>query len=212
MIVIGILPLTEKINLFIALAPATKVKQLNNPMVAAISTSRPDLIFLMFGKKSLLSEALFWRRVLSTGGFILLIDTCLKLLFGWTCAEIDHAEKGLLYAHIYSFSSVKCLVHWFQITRTKRFQMFDGHISPRDSLSYPSYLLPSYQLSKIKCPIAVFHGGKDTIPESELILKELPHNTYVHKEDNYEHLDFIWAVSAPERVFKKCIELVDKAH
>eukprot|EP01114_Cavostelium_apophysatum_P021654 TRINITY_DN761_c0_g1_i1.p1 TRINITY_DN761_c0_g1~~TRINITY_DN761_c0_g1_i1.p1 ORF type:complete len:428 (+),score=105.59 TRINITY_DN761_c0_g1_i1:91-1374(+) len=204
--------LAEKVNLFVALAPATRVKQLNNPMVAALTTSRPDLVFLLFGKKALLSEALFWRRVLPSNLFILMIDTCLKFLFGWCAEELDPLEKPILYSHIYSYSSVKTLVHWFQITRMKRFQMFDGHIAPRDSRQYPSYLLPSYQLGKIKCPIAIFHGGKDTIPEIDLLLEEVSEKTFIHKEDNYEHLDFIWGTSAPARVFTKVVHLINQVN
>lgn len=204
--------LSEKVNLFVALAPATKVKQLNNPMVAALTTSRPDLVFLLFGKKSLLGEALFWRQILPTTLFVRLIDICMQFLFGWSMKEFEPSEKPLLYSHIYSYSSVKCLVHWFQITRTKRFQMFDGHISPRDSLSYPSYLLPSYQLGKIRCPIAIFHGGKDTIPETELLLSEVNPKTVSYKEDNYEHLDFLWGASAPSKVFNKVLGLVNEAN
>jgi len=225
--------LTEKISLFVALAPATRVKQLNNRMVAALTTSRPDLVFLLFGKKSLLPEALFWRRVLSTNLHVMLIDYCMKFLFGWTCLEIDSSEKPILYSHIYSYSSVKCLVHWFQITRMKRFQMFDGNISPMNRYdnfdascsSYPSYLLPSYQLSKIRCPIAIFYGGKDSIPETEHLLSEINSECsnnnlqssnlsnsriFIHKEDNYEHLDFIWGKSAPERIFTKVIDLIQQ--
>lgn len=206
--------LANKIKLFVALAPATRVKQLNNPMVAALTTSRPDLVFLLFGKKTLLGEALFWRRVLSSKLFVFLIDNCMRFLFGWNCLEIDPIEKPLLYSHIYSFSSVKCLIHWFQITRTKRFQMFDGHIAPRDSINYPSYLLPSYQSSKIKCPIAVFCGGRDTIPDNDIILEELESHPklFVHKEKNYEHLDFIWGKTAPDRIFTKVIHLINQVY
>lgn len=74
--------LASKIKLFVALAPATRVKQLNNPMVAALTTSRPDLVFLLFGKKALLGEALFWRRVLNVTAFVMLIDYSMKFLFG----------------------------------------------------------------------------------------------------------------------------------
>lgn len=96
--------------------------------------------------------------------------------------------------------------------------MFDGNISTntstRDSRSYPSYLLPSYQTSKITCPVAIFYGGKDTIPETEYLLNEMSSHPklFVHKEDNYEHLDFIWAMSAPERIFTKVTHLLNQLH
>jgi len=200
--------LAERINLFIALAPAARVNHLSNQMVAALTTSRPDMVFLLFGKKALLGETLFWRRVLSSSLYVWLIDVCLSFLFGWKTSELNPKEKSSLYSHIYSYSSVKCLVHWFQITRTKRFQMYDGNIAPASEFTYANYLLPCYQPSRIKCPIAIFYGGKDTVPDMKYLLDELPPATYIHKEDNYEHLDFMWATSAPERIFVKVIDLL----
>jgi len=209
--------LAEKINLFIALAPATKVKQLKNALVAALITTRPHLVFLILGRKALLGETLFWRRVLNTSLYVQLIDASMLFLFGWTLNQIDPKEKPILYYHIYSYSSVKCLVHWFQITSSKRFQMYDGNISPKNGMTnhesrYTSYLLPSYQLGKIKTPIAIFHGGRDTIPESDIILSELNQPVLIHKEEDYEHLDFIWAANAPQKIFPKVINLINQAH
>ncbi len=92
-------------------------------MVAALTTSRPKLIFYLFGKKALLGETLFWRRVLARSLFVALVDFALKILFGWDTANIDNEEKPLLYSYIYSTSSVKSVVQWFQITNTGRFQV-----------------------------------------------------------------------------------------
>jgi len=203
--------LAERVNLFIALAPATRIKELHNPIVASLTVKRPQLMFLLFGKKALLKEALFWKAILPTTAFVTIVDYSMKFLFGWTCNQIDDAEKPLLYSHIYSYSSVKALVHWFQITRLKRFQMFDGRISP---LNTNSYLLPTYQPNRIACPIAVFYGGKDTIPEMDILLTEVQDKTanYIHMEPEYEHLDFIWAVTAPENIYTKVSKLVNQVH
>jgi len=51
--------LAAKIKIFIALAPASRVNALHNPIVAALTTSRPNLIFLLFGKRELLGQTLF---------------------------------------------------------------------------------------------------------------------------------------------------------
>jgi lysosomal acid lipase/cholesteryl ester hydrolase len=39
-------------------------------------------------------------------------------LFGWRCDQIDPVFKPLAYHHLYSFTSVRCVVHWFQVRRT----------------------------------------------------------------------------------------------
>ena len=54
--------------------------------------------------------------------------------------NIDEKEKATLYSHLYSFASVKQVVHWFQIIRHQRFQMYDesGKFShlPDDTINF----------------------------------------------------------------------------
>jgi len=203
--------LASKINLFVALAPAARVNSLKNPLVAAVTVSKPKLIFLLFGRKALLGQTLFWRRVLSRQLYTVIIDYCLDILFGWKCLNLDPSEKTLLYSHLYSYCSVKTLVHWFQITANCNFQAFDDNIKNGNPSYYRSYILPSYAPSRISCPMAVFYGGKDSIPSMDWLLKQLPAGTFVHREESYEHLDFTWAHSAPELIDTKVVQLI-RAH
>jgi len=203
--------LASKINVFIALGATSRVKELRNSAVAALTTSRPELLFLLFGKKILLGQCLFYRQRMSVSLFVFIIDICCNFLFGWKMNNIDPAEKPILYSHLYSYGSVKNLVHWFQITRMKRFQMFDDKVRTMEpNLPYNNYVLPSYQISKIQCPIAVFCGGRDTIPDTNAILAELPPSSQVHIEPDYEHLDFQWAMNAPERIYSKVLSLLNE--
>jgi lysosomal acid lipase/cholesteryl ester hydrolase len=203
--------LAAKINLFVALAPATVVKKLNNQVAAALTTSKPNLVYLLFGKKAVLKQTYFWRKVLTKSLFVWVIDRSVSLLFGWSTAKIAPKEKPMLYSHIYSFSSVKTIVHWFQITNTQLFQMYDDNIITVDATKeFPTYLLPSYPVAEIKCPVAVFYGGRDTLPDNQWLLKRLPATTYVHKEEEYEHLDFLWAYDVREKIYDKVIALVEK--
>jgi len=202
--------LNHKVNLFVALAPAARVQELKNPVVSAVSQSKPELLYILFGRKMLLHQAMFWRKMLHTRFFVWTIDFFLKFLFGWKTHNIDPSEKALLYNHLYSFSSVKTLVHWFQITHSRRFQMYDDNIKVNSHHAYHTYLLPTYTLDKITCPIAIFYGDVDTIPDMRAILSDLPPSVLIHKEESYEHLDFMWAKSAPERVFPKVVALIDQ--
>jgi pimeloyl-ACP methyl ester carboxylesterase len=58
-----------------------------------------------------------------------------------------------------------------------------------------------YDLSRLRLPVALFYGGKDTVIDIDALVKELPNVIKLHKEDEYEHLDCIWADSALTRVF-----------
>jgi lysosomal acid lipase/cholesteryl ester hydrolase len=61
--------LNKKINLFIALAPATKPKGLENQTIHSFVNASPELIFLLFGRKALLSSCLFWQNVITPHTF-----------------------------------------------------------------------------------------------------------------------------------------------
>jgi lysosomal acid lipase/cholesteryl ester hydrolase len=55
--------------------------------------------------------------------FVKVIDTALTLLFNWRGGNISLSQKIAAYAHLYSYTSTKSVVHWFQIMRNRGFQM-----------------------------------------------------------------------------------------
>jgi lysosomal acid lipase/cholesteryl ester hydrolase len=204
--------LSKRVHLFVALSPATRVRGLSfHTLVDALIRSRPESIFYMFGRKAFIPSTLFWRRKLSRYRYVKIIDGMLSWIFGWRTQNLAPEEKPLLYAHIYSYTSVKIVVHWFQIMRTNKFQMFDDYQTANGD-EYIGHVLPEYQTSQIRCPIALFSGGCDMLPNLKAILENLPQPNvvYTHIEPNYEHLDFIWGRDAKEKIFPKLINLLVK--
>lgn len=64
-------------------------------------------------------------RFLDRKQLVRVMDAGNKFLFGWCSHKADTEEKALLYSHLYSYASVKAVVHWFQIIRTKvNFMLF----------------------------------------------------------------------------------------
>jgi lysosomal acid lipase/cholesteryl ester hydrolase len=208
--------LAKKVNLFIALAPVSVVRGFSNPVVDNLARARPDFIFLLFGKRSILPSTLFWRKVLSRNVFVHTIDMAVSFLFGWTAHCIDPAEKALLYSHIYSFSSVKTVVHWFQIIQGSKFQMFDDCMAAANIFNpydrYTTKTLPTYNTEQLRCPIACFYGGRDNLPNTKAVLASLPKDkiALLHKEDDYEHLDFMWAKDTGHKIYPKILGLLKK--
>jgi len=112
---------------------------------------------------------------------------------------------------MYSYSSVKILVHWFQLYSSKYFQMYDETLM-KSTRGYTSIVPPIYDLGQINCPIAIFWGGRDNIPNTQFLLKTLPKDKLklVQCQKNYEHLDFMWAKNAKKDIFEKIIKLYDE--
>jgi lysosomal acid lipase/cholesteryl ester hydrolase len=204
-----------KVNLFVALAPVSVPRGFANPIADSIARARPDFIFLLFGKRQLLPSTLFWRNFLPRAVFVKAIDFALKFLFGWTTECLAESEKPLLYSHLYSHTSVKTIVQWFQLIQTGKFQMFDDYMANASSSgteNYSGYSLPQYQLGHIRTPTACFCGGRDTLPQTPLLLASLPKDkkVFVHTEERYEHLDFMWAKDIAQTVYPKILKLMDK--
>lgn len=196
--------LASKISTFAALSPAATVQGLSRSVIASLVSANTDFIFTLFGRHAMLPYAHRVRQMVSPAMHVQMIDACLRYLFGWDVKELDPEEKQLMYAHIFSYSSVKCVVHWFQVIRSRRFQMFAERDRSRN------HVAPTYDVATIQCPIALFTGGKDTTIDSERLIQilrtsDLHKDVFVHHEPTYEHLDFMWAKSARERAFPALI-------
>ena len=108
---------------------------------------------------------------------------------------------------MFSMSRVLCatLKHWFQIMRAKRFQMFDE--GPAMKVA-SGHLPPAYPLNQIQTPLVLFEGTSDSLYDSSL--KRLPSLTGRHDIEGYEHLDFMWAGSASEKVWPLIINYLNR--
>jgi hypothetical protein len=71
-------------------------------------------------------------------------------------------------------------------------------------------VVPQYDVTTIRVPIAVFTGGRDTVIDPSRLIGMLPPSTVVHHEEDYEHLDFLWADSAKDRVFPLITEFLKR--
>ncbi|CAH1767252.1 15724_t:CDS:2, partial [Entrophospora sp. SA101] len=190
---LSLLPdINKKINLFIALAPATNPKDLQNFLLNSLVKLSPNIIYLLFGKKSILSMVMFWQKVLPTSIFIKIIDIALKLLFGWDCENISELQKSIGYFHLFSCASVKSLVHWLQIIHHGKFRKFEDPFT----VTSLSSIDQDFPLNQISTPLALFYGGRDNLINIEFLMNKLNNNQQgkdsvivsVNKIENYEHL------------------------
>ena len=195
--------LNDKVDVFIALAPAMSPAGLSNGVVDALVKASPEVIFLAFGRRSILSSATMWQQLLYPPIFTRLIDASLTFLFNWTGRNISPHQKLAAYPHLYSFTSTKSVVHWFQIIRTKSFQMYDDDVQAPLSISSPErfYKVAKFPTRNIKTPIVLVYGGSDSLVDITVMLKELPRHTIAKEIPHFEHLDFLWAQDVDKLVF-----------
>ena len=200
--------LNQKVNVFIALAPAMSPPGLSNVIVDSLVKASPDVLFLTFGRKSILSSATMWQSILYPPIFVRVIDSCLGFLFAWYGKNISAHQKLAAYPHLYSFTSTKSVVHWFQIIRNKSFQMYDDDASNAFSIGASNryYKIAKFPTRNIKTPIVLVYGGSDSLVDIRVMLKELPKHTIATEVPHFEHLDFLWAQDVDKLVFPHVFE------
>ena len=85
--------LETKINKVIALAAVLKPSPLRQTIPAALIQSSPAVLFLIFGRQSILRVAAFWARALNNKVFAKVLDISMNILFGWSSEKIDDFDK-----------------------------------------------------------------------------------------------------------------------
>ena len=117
--------------------------------------------------------------------------------------NISTHQKLAAYPHLYSYTSTKSVVHWFQIIRNNCFQMYDDDVQTPLSISASDryYKVAKFPTRNIKTPIMLVYGGSDSLIDIDIMLKELPRHTVAKEIPHYEHLDFLWAHDVDKLVF-----------
>ncbi|EPY49914.1 triglyceride lipase-cholesterol esterase [Schizosaccharomyces cryophilus OY26] len=197
--------LNEKVNSFIALAPAMSPKGLHNRIVDAFVKARPSILFFLFGRKSILPSAGFWQSILPNVLFNRILSFCLAQLFNWSCESMSPLQRHASFAHLYSYTSVKCLVHWFQIMRSAEFRMYDNDQIVHDYFS-KHYRAARFPTKNIRTPILLFWGDSDSLVDIQPMLNSLPPMAEQIRIPGYEHLDMIWADTTHKYVIPSVLE------
>jgi lysosomal acid lipase/cholesteryl ester hydrolase len=149
-------------------------------------------VFLFFGRKSILSSVIAWKNLLYAPIYAQVIDAATSWLFGWQNSNIATSQKIAAYAHLYSFASVKSVVHWFQIMHHAAFIMYDDDAISPMGRSVTSYRPVRFPTRNIVTPIVLLYGDQDSLVDINVLLKELPDHTTPRRLHGYEHLDVLW--------------------
>ncbi|KAK9243705.1 Alpha/Beta hydrolase protein [Lipomyces tetrasporus] len=203
--------LNNKVKVFVALAPAMAPGGLSIGIVDALIKASPTLMYVFFGRKAILSSAIFWQSIMYPPLFVRLIDRSLIFLFNWHGKHISFHQKVAAYAHLYSFASVKTVVHWFQIMRHSCFQMFDDEpSSPIRLYGQAYYKVAQFPTRNIRSPIYLLYGTTDSLVDIDVMLKELPSHAVAIPVEDHEHLDIIWGRDVQQMVMPHVLKVLEK--
>lgn len=194
--------LNKQIDQFIGISPATTPNGLQSRFLDAFVKLTPQAMFLMFGRRVLMPLVYFWEKVCYPKLFVTMIDLSNRLLFNWKSENILKYQKWASYMHLYLTTSVKLVVHWFQIMKARRFQMF----SDVQLLMFQETTPTFYNFKLIKVPIHIIYGDSDSLVDIDVMKNQLPReSTVVDRVPGHEHLDNLWSDDVYETVFKHAL-------
>ncbi|XP_043645583.1 lipase 3 isoform X2 [Drosophila teissieri] len=102
------------------------------------------------------------------------------------------------------------LQHFGQLINSGKFQQYD-YRSPRlNTQRYGQATPPSYQLANVRLQLQIFHGSRDalsSLADVQRLVRELRNSvTQMYQVPGYNHIDFLFASSAPLVVFERIIQ------
>ena len=202
--------LNSKVISFVALSPALTPPGLFNKFVDNIVKLQPQLLFLFFGKKILLPTATtLWPKILPINLFNLAIKYSTLFLFNWENKNINKSQT-VSFKNLYSPTSVKCIVHWFQILKTQNFQMFVSSDDLNENNNSIFEATPFPTRTNIKVPLLLVYGTNDSLVDIETLKKNLPEKTTFELPiSKHEHLDIIWGDDVYDLVSTKVADFLN---
>ncbi len=204
--------LNDKINLFIGLSPAMIPKGLNNETCGRLINTAPSMLYSLFGKRAIMPSVVFWQRILGPHLYERVVDASLSFLFNWNIENISTLQKIIGYPHMFSPTSVKSVVHWFQIIANRRFQMYDEGGCSGSKFVYLSGAteranrVAPFPTRNIKTPMLLIYGQSDMLIDMDKLCAQITSPLEVIGIPTYEHMDTLWARDVESAVFDKIIK------
>ncbi|XP_058154819.1 lipase member M [Dasypus novemcinctus] len=206
--------LAQKIKMYFALAPIATIKHAKSPGTKFLWL--PDMMIKgLFGKKEFLYQTRFLKHfVIYLCGQVIMDQICsniMLLMGGFNTNNLNMSRANVYVAHTPAGTSVQNILHWSQVLNSGELQAFDWG-SETKNLEKGNKPTPiRYKVRDMTVPTAMWTGGEDWLssPEDvETLLSEVTNLIYYKNIPEWAHVDFIWGLDAPLRVYNEIIHLM----
>ena len=138
---------------------------------------------------------------------------CTNVMFLITGADKSNFNSSRIEVyecHNPAGTSVKNAVHWAQLVNNQDLKMYDYKEEEENRKHYGQDTPPVYDITGLDVPTTLVMGGEDWLadPQDEIWLLGKIGNAVTKTIiiDYYNHVDFIWGLDAPQKVYHPIIE------
>jgi pimeloyl-ACP methyl ester carboxylesterase len=214
----------NNVSFWAALAPVARLGNIKSPIKylspPGIVKDIIDLWHLLFGRDEFLpsSAIIHWLGIYACGEVIVDKEVCENVLFilcGPEKKNMNNSRIPVYVAHEPDGTSVKNMIHFAQAVRLNIFQRYDYGTPQENQLHYNQTTPPVYTLRPMKVPTAIFWSGNDWLADPvdvSYIFDNIGSLVYEKYIPDYNHLDFVWAISANKLIYSDLINQMKKYH
>ncbi|KAI5942382.1 Lipase member M [Manis javanica] len=206
--------LAQKIKMYFALAPIATVKHAKGPGTKFLLLPAM-MIKGLFGKQEFLYQTRFLRKfVIYLCGQVILDQICsniMLLLGGFNTNNMNVSRANVYVAHTPAGTSVQNILHWSQAVYSGELQAFDWGNETKNLEKGNQPTPTRYKVRDMTVPTAMWTGGQDWLSNPDDVKTLLPDvtNLIYHKNiPEWAHVDFIWGLDAPHRMYNEIIHLM----
>ena len=221
-------PITRRISIAFMMSPVAYVKHITSHFLRTLALFGTDDLVASLGYHQFMPTQDSVHKIfgpLCETTYLMCSDVA-SVLFGYNPENIDPAKWDTYLQYVPAGASVKLMAHWAQRVRSfneRSFQKFDYGTKcwsrihfrshPCNQRIYKTRRAPKYDLSKIQVPLVFFAGGHDALSDISDVLhltEDLSPGILVNIfiELEYTHLDMIYGLDAPDRVYHKIVRMI----
>jgi pimeloyl-ACP methyl ester carboxylesterase len=216
----------QNVSFWAALAPVAHLGHIKSPLryLSTAKVQRDLEIYwhLLFGKNEFLpSDAILrWLGTYACGEVVvdkLLCGNIYFILFGPEKKNINATRAAVYAAHVPDGTSVKNMIHFAQGVQSNIFEAYNYDSDEKNQEHYNQTTPPLYPISPMTVPTAIFSGGEDWLADptdANYIFDQIRSQTLVFRKyiADYNHMDFIWGLSANKLVYFDLLDQMKKYH
>jgi len=214
----------NNVSFWAALAPVAHLGHIESPIkylsTAKITKDIERYWHLLFGRNEFLpsSTIIHWLGVYACGEVFIDKTVCENILFilcGPEKKNMNDSRIPVYVAHEPDGTSVKNMIHFAQGVQSNIFQAYDYGTPAENQLHYNQTTPPIYTIRPMKIPTAIFWSGNDWLADPtdvSYIFDNMENLVYEKYIPDYNHLDFVWAISANKLIYPDLIDQMKKFH